>query len=961
MVEAVEEVAGPITIAISGYAWLPLVAVLVPLAGALVVALVGRLPRLRNAVAVASAFGALATVAAMYRPVIAGLEVGGELHRGLLLKLSTGMYPQPAFHVDAVGLLVAFATSLIWALASLYAVSYMSHEHAQTRFYSFLLMTLAANLGVLLAGDFFTLFLFFELMALCSYVLVVHGENPQSMRAGSLYLYMSVVGGLVLLGGVALLMGFAGTTAIAPATGEALMHSAGLRVGLVVVAMMVIGFGTKAGMFFLHVWLPEAHPVAPSPASALLSGLMVKVGVYGILRTVNIMLAPTGKGAEGWEPITLVGYVLLLAGAATMLSGMVNACFCKNCKELLAFSTISQVGYILLGLGVAAYMGRDGAMAMAGALYHIVNHAVFKSALFLAIGVVLWRTGEQELSQLGGLARYMPVTAFVAFLAMLSIIGVPGTAGFAGKSLIHEGLIEAYGFSSKLSPLGRPDWVIRFAEFIFTFTAAGTFAYSTRMFILTFLGKPRDYGEIEPESWPMKVSLLTLGGLIVGIGLFPNFLLEKVIGPALAAFGYEPTTHAYQLLYNVQTGKSLMPILYDPRTFSAWGSTPVTTNIVAIGTAVFFAGTFYLIGHKVGVFDMPVGPWWSLAGWYRRISELLGGVIRRVAGGFDRAWDGVIVWLMVAIWLPKRPGPRRPARAAVWVRRTLGAACGYVESANAVLDGAVSTMLVDAWLSEPWMHAERRPLRIQVRGIEWAQWVDRAVDRVLTLALLDVWLSEPWMHAERRPVRMHVDGVGWATRIDQALDRALGLSLVDIWSAEPSYRGQPLPPGAAEGHPLAVGATAATLQVTAPGIWRGLGRRLYLTALRPAVVVIRSFLGAQRKLDRAVDTAVAESWLPAGGPAEEVAAEMEAVAEAAGETGGERMAEVWETMETTAAPAPAEPEAPPEAPRASLVPHQRSRLWRLSMKLAGRFAMALLMLGIVILVWLIGTGVLVWR
>ena len=244
--------------------------------------------------------------------------------------------------VDPTALIIALATAFVWLLATIFGTSYMRGEHARARFDAFMLLTLAGNIGVLLAGDYFTLFVFFEVMAIASFVLVIHGQNPQSMQAGRLYLYMSVIGGLVLLGGVMTLAAFTGTTDIVP-LGDRLAELPPW-LSLAIPMAILVGFATKAGMFFLHVWLPEAHPVAPSPASALLSGLMVKVGVYGILRTSTILLIPGDEA--GGQLMQTVGLVLILGAVATMIVGMVNASFCSNCKELLAYSTISQVGFI---------------------------------------------------------------------------------------------------------------------------------------------------------------------------------------------------------------------------------------------------------------------------------------------------------------------------------------------------------------------------------------------------------------------------------------------------------------------------------------------------------------------------------------------------------------------------------------------------------------------------------------
>ena len=199
-------------------------------------------------------------------------------------------------------------------------------------------------------------------------------------------------------------------------------------------ARLVAGFGIKAGMVPLHLWLPHAHSVAPTPGSALLSGLLIKVGAYGLIRVGEF----AGWGV-GWGTVaTWLGSSLTVLGTCTMLVGVTAALLQSDAKRLLAYHSVSQMGYIILGMGVGLYLGADGGLGLVGAIYHIVNHALFKATLFLGVGVIYVHTNETNLYNLGGLWRRFPVTAILMFLAVLGITGAPGLNGYASKTLLHH-------------------------------------------------------------------------------------------------------------------------------------------------------------------------------------------------------------------------------------------------------------------------------------------------------------------------------------------------------------------------------------------------------------------------------------------------------------------------------------------------------------------------------------------
>lgn len=823
-----------VTQQVSSLAILPVLAVVVPALGALLVGLLGDTTKLRNAMVLIASTVTFAVVAAMYRPVVWGIEIAGHLYKGLEFDLARMFGFGMHFRVDTTALIFATITALVYLLSNIYAMSYMSHEHAQTRYYIFLLLTLAANLGVFMAADFFALFVFFELMAICSYVLVIHGEDYASMSAGSTYLFMSVIGGLVLLGGVVILSSFVGRADIAP-----MAHLIETKVPpslvYVIAVMMIAGFGTKAGLFFLHIWLPEAHPVAPSPASALLSGLMVKVGVYGILRTANTLFAPAG-GAEGGSQVQAnIGYGLLIIAAITMFCGMANALMCDNAKELLAYSTISQIGYIVLGLGTAAYMGKEGAMGLGGTLYYVVNHAVFKAALFLAIGVVVYRVAELDINKLGGLWRKMPVTATVAGLAVLSIVGIPGTAGFASKTLVHDALKEAIEFSTKLSATGGKDPLLVVVELIFLLTAAGTFCYATKLFVNVFLGKlPRHLQDIEPEPWPMRIALGALGVIIVFLGFQPNLLLEKFIGPALSGFGFDPKSFGYHELFNVHTLRSIMPILYNPEGGGIITDLGVVHNFIGISLPLLLGGAYFITGYRFRVFELRTPELFSIKVWYQTIAGGFVHVIAVVGSVFDRLWNRLIEFLMVRIWIPRRTyRGAKPLRFQTWAADKLYGLSLAISALNAVLDRAVSRVLVDTWLSEPARVAGQHKMTFTDMAY-WATDIDKLWDKAITAVMVDMWVSEPGetvtlgtpglVHrpvgvAERRAARETAAKrrYGWINTGYELFDRLVSTVMVDAWLPE-SLAGEVnhevTPPG--EKTPEVIGPHAVAREEAAP-------------------------------------------------------------------------------------------------------------------------------------------------
>ena len=525
---------------------LPALALALPLAGAFCAAALGeRRARLRNWTAVLFSGGTLITMVALLSRVLGQGPVYFELgFMRLGNRFACGL------EVDGVGAFFAFFASLLWFAASLHSFRYMDHEHKRTRFYFFMLLTQSATLGVFMAADLFSLYLFFEAMGLLAYVLVIHSETPKARTAATKYIGMTVVGGLSLVGGIFLYLGSAGTTSFHPAA-ESAWLTGPFRVAAL--ALLLAGFGVKAGMVPLHVWLPDAHPAAPSPASALLSGVMIKAGAYGILRTVLTFLqqplshaAGEGSAAHGVEgtahavggvaaDLRMLGFAIIWIGVATMFTGMLLALVQSDIKRTLAYSSVSQMGYILFGVGCLGYLGSEGAMGMGGALYHVINHALFKGCFFLAAGSVLFCAHELDMYRLGGLWRRMPLTTVFWCLAAAGIMGLPLGNGFVSKTLLHHAILESHHLAEG-AHLATAGWV-KAAEIMFIVTSGGTIGYITKMTYYTFFRRPSPEQAHhlehvrEAPAWMLAGCGLLAAGVLFN-GLFPGLLLRGLVGPA---------------------------------------------------------------------------------------------------------------------------------------------------------------------------------------------------------------------------------------------------------------------------------------------------------------------------------------------------------------------------------------------------------------------------------------------
>lgn len=417
-----------------------------------------------------------------------------------------------SLEADGFRLLYGLIAALMWMMTTILSRQYCRGHRNTTRFYVFMLLTLGATMGVFLSADLFTTFVFFELMSFTSYVWVAQEENAPSLRAAETYLAVAVAGGMVMLMGLFLLYHALGTTKVSELQALAavfpdrgLLYAAG--------GCMLVGFGAKAGAFPLHIWLPKAHPVAPAPASALLSGILTKTGIYGTL----ILTAQLFWQDAAW------GRLILVIGVLTMFGGALLAVFSIDLKRTLACSSMSQIGFILVGIGMQGLLGAENALAVHGTLLHMVNHSLIKLVLFMAAGVIYMNVHALDLNEIRGFGRKKQLLKVIFAVGALAIAGVPAFGGYISKTLLHESIVE-YGGGA----------VMKAVEWMFLISGGLTAAYMAKLFAAVFVEKNED-PEVQkrfdrPDSYMNAESTFALAGsaaLLLIWGLFPHQLMDR--------------------------------------------------------------------------------------------------------------------------------------------------------------------------------------------------------------------------------------------------------------------------------------------------------------------------------------------------------------------------------------------------------------------------------------------------
>ncbi|MCD5397590.1 NADH/ubiquinone/plastoquinone (complex I) [candidate division NPL-UPA2 bacterium] len=432
-----------------------------------------------------------------------------------------GGWPSPlgiSLVLDGLSLIFLIIVNVLAFLTALYSINYMEQFTAKAKYQIMFLFMVAGMNGVILSGDFFNRYVFLEIASIAAYVLVAFGCKHEELEASFKYMVLGSIGSTFILVGVALIYALTGTLNMAHFAG--IIAARGMDRGLMLaLTFFLMGFSLKAALVPFHAWLPDAHPAAPATISAMLSGVWIKaMGVYPILRIFFNVFGLTS---------TLTSIFIAL-GVVSMVVGVFLAIGQWDYKRLLAYHSISQMGYVLLGIGVGGAVIVAGgpvaiaSLGIAGGLLHLINHAAFKSLLFLTSGAVEYAVGTRELKKMGGLSARMPVTGATATIASLSIAGLPPFNGFFSKLLIIIACLQANYY-----------WL----AFIAIGVSVMTLASFLKVQKFAFFGKlKKELEKVKEVPRLMCFSMIILAALCLGLGLliFPP-LRGIILDPAVEA------------------------------------------------------------------------------------------------------------------------------------------------------------------------------------------------------------------------------------------------------------------------------------------------------------------------------------------------------------------------------------------------------------------------------------------
>lgn len=597
--------------------------VLIPIIMAFVVYAIGRkIKEIRNVVAVAVTLACF--LACFY--FFCGFFFGKMEPFELKLPDICGL--KLHFAMDGFRALYTTIASFMWLVSTAFAVEYNKHYRNRNRYYMFILWTLGATMGVFLSADLGTTFIFFEMASLTSYVWVAQQESKEALRAAETYLAVAVIGGLVMLMGLLMLDNLVGTLEI-----DALYEACKGYLGdkrLTAAGMCIFwGFAAKAGAFPVHIWLPKAHPVAPAPASALLSGMLTKVGIFGVL----IVSSRIFYADSNW------GSFVLIVGCLTMFVGALLAVFSTDMKRTLACSSVSQIGFILIGVAMQGLLGEENGIAVRGTLLYMVNHSLFKLVLFLVAGVVFMNIHKLDFNIIKGFGRNKPVLKYIYLCAALGIAGVPFFSGYVSKTLVHEAMVEYMNLSPASYNPG-----IKIVEWLFLISGGMTLAYMTKLYVVVFVEKNADealqakYDGMKPYMNMGNRILLTFSATIfIALGVLPNWLFDKVADMGQSFMGlteFEEKIHYF-----------------------SWENVQGSLTSILIGVIIYFGIVRTVLRKKDGTY---INPWPSKLdledSFYRPLLKIVYLIIAVVSKVFDK-WTDWTVMLLRKTVLRESPIP----------------------------------------------------------------------------------------------------------------------------------------------------------------------------------------------------------------------------------------------------------------------------------------------------------------
>ena len=472
--------------------------VVVPLLGAFLISLMGKKIKM-----VPDLLGNLAPLILL---ILSGIAVYFVNTYGILVYKVGGWVPPIgiAMVLDGLTAFMLVTVNIVAFLVAMYSVNYMERFTSKWQFYTLFLLMLTGMNGLIISGDMFNLFVFLEISAVASYALVAFSTEKHELEAAFKYGVMGTIGSLLILLGIVFLYSYTSTLNMADMANVLAEKGPG-NIVLMVTVLFLMGFGLKSALVPFHAWLPDAHPSAPAPISAMLSGVLIKsLGIYALCRIFYNVIGITPE----------VSSILMFFGALSMVVGVFLAIGQWDLKRLLAYHSISQIGYVVLAIGIGT------PLAILGGLFHLFNHSMFKSLLFLNSGAVEYATGTRDLKEMGGLMKRMPVTGTTTLIASMSIAGIPPFNGFWSKLIIIIAAVQAGKF-------GYAFWAV--------LASVLTLASFMKVMKYGFFGKLRDnLATVKEVPLFMKLSIslfaciCVIGGILVTQQLAGMFLDRAV-------------------------------------------------------------------------------------------------------------------------------------------------------------------------------------------------------------------------------------------------------------------------------------------------------------------------------------------------------------------------------------------------------------------------------------------------
>ena len=493
------------------YQHFPIYSIMVLFLGAFLIVMLGRNKAVRNVLALLSVTASFCFLAALVKPVMINGEIiaywmGGRVPAG-------GYAIGIALEVDALSLFFGLLVATAVLVSCIYSIQYMSHDHNVREYYTLFLMLSGGVMGLVLSGDIFNMFIMVEILTFAAVALTAFRNTAKgALEAAFKYLVVGSMGSTCILVGTIMLyaqvhtLNFAQLSALIPGN---LNNATKLAF-----ALLFIGFATKAFIVPFHPLAADAHGAAPASISVLISGVLTKSGIYGIIRLCYFLFQSMGLGT--------VQFMLVFFGCMSMFICVTMALAQHDFKRLLAFHSISQIGYVLTAVGLCTALG------ISAGLYHAMNHTLFKGLLFLAAGAVLHQTGTTDLDRLGGLSKKMPWTTVLFLIGAFSISGIPPFNGFASKWMIYQATYEKAVESGNIGFL--------LVTIIALITSVLTLASFVKVSQSVFFGQlPKEYENVKEVSFGMRFAMCIFALLCVFTGLFPDVVTKYLTEPAANA------------------------------------------------------------------------------------------------------------------------------------------------------------------------------------------------------------------------------------------------------------------------------------------------------------------------------------------------------------------------------------------------------------------------------------------